>query len=165
MAQEGKFREDLYYRINVVSLALPPLRERRGDTTLLARYFAENSAVARKAPAKFTKEALAALESYDWPGNVRELHNVIERALILADEQEITVNDLPGNLRGGKSSLSDELTRHRPRLEDLERTYISRLLKEFDGHRARVAEVLGISERTLYRKLKDLQDSSASEES
>ena len=156
MVQEGTFRPDLYYRINVVSFTLPPLRERRSDVPMLAKYFAQNSPVTGKRPVTFSPEAMAMLQSYGWPGNIRELHNVIERALILSDGQDVTVDDLPGNLRQEGATLIQELTSSRPSLAALERTYITRLLDEFGGHRARVAEVLGISERTLYRKLKEL---------
>lgn len=156
MVKEGRFRQDLYYRINVVSFTLPPLRERRADVPMLARYFADNSTVARRKPVRFSPEALSVLQSYPWPGNVRELHNVVERALILADGEEVTLQDLPGNLRHEGDTMIQELTGRRPRLADLERQYITRLLEEFGGHRARVAEILGISERTLYRRLKDL---------
>jgi DNA-binding NtrC family response regulator len=156
VVQEERFRQDLYYRINVVSSTLPPLRERLEDVPLLARYFAENSPVARNRRVRFTPEFLSALQAYAWPGNVRELQNVIERALILADGEQVTAEDLPGNLRQGGASMIDELTARHPPLAELQRTYITRLLEEFGGHRARVAEVLGISERTLYRKLKSL---------
>ncbi len=156
MVKEERFRQDLYYRINVVSCTLPPLRERQADIPLLAAYFADNSPVARKRPVRFIPEALAALEAYSWPGNVRELHNVIERALILADGNEVSLHDLPGNLRHEGGTAAQDLTAGRPRLAALEKEYITRLLEEFGGHRARVAEVLGISERTLYRRLKSL---------
>ncbi len=155
MVREGRFRQDLYYRINVVSLTLPPLRERREDIPLLAQYFVANSPVIAKRSVRFSGESLALLQAYFWPGNVRELHNVVERALILADGDEITADDLSSNLRQGRAAIH-ELTAHRPTLAELERTYIARLLEEFGGHRARVAEVLEISERTLYRKLKEL---------
>jgi len=157
MVQEGAFRQDLYYRINVVSFTLPPLRERREDIPVLARYFAENSAVARKRTMRFSRETLAALRDYAWPGNVRELQNVIERALILADGDEVTLDDLPGSLRQGDSSIVQQITARQPTLAELEKLYITQLLEQFEGHRARAAEVLGISERTLYRKLRDLQ--------
>ncbi len=160
MVQEERFRQDLYYRINVVSFTLPPLRERSADIPLLARYFADNSPVIRRNPVRFSKEALAVLRSYSWPGNVRELHNVVERALILADGSEVTVDDLPGNLRHEKGAGVRELMQRRPSLEMLERAYIDHLLEEFGGHRGRVAEVLGISDRTLYRKLKHLPPTS-----
>ncbi len=156
MVQEEKFRQDLYYRINVVSFTLPPLRERSADIPLLARHFAENSPVSNKRAVTFSPETLSLLQAYRWPGNVRELHNVVERALILTDTDEVTVDDLPGNLRHDRARDLSELTKHRPSLADLERDYIDRLLEEFGGHRARVAEVLGISDRTLYRKLKHL---------
>ncbi|MFQ5876697.1 MAG: sigma-54-dependent transcriptional regulator [Acidobacteriota bacterium] len=156
MVQEEKFRQDLYYRINVVSFTLPPLRERRSDIPALAKYFADRSPVARRRPVRFSPGVVSVLQSYAWPGNVRELHNVIERALILADDDEVTVGDLPGNLRQARSPTVRELTARRPGLAELERDYISRLLEEFGGHRARVAEILGISDRTLYRKLKSM---------
>jgi DNA-binding NtrC family response regulator len=159
MVQEERFRQDLYYRINVVSFTLPPLRERRPDIPLLARYFAEHSPVAGKREVKFSSEVMSVLQAYSWPGNVRELHNVIERALILADGDQVAVDDLPGNLRHEGGVGIEELMVRRPALVDLERTYITRLLEEFGGHRARVAEVLGISDRTLYRKLKGLSGS------
>jgi two-component system response regulator AtoC len=153
MVKEGRFRQDLYYRINVVSFTLPPLRERREDVPLLARSFADQSPVARQRPVRFSEGALTALQAYSWPGNVRELHNVVERALILADgDGEVGLEDLPGNIR--QEGSSTELTAQRLSLAELERVYIQRLLAELGGHRARVAEVLGISERTLYRKLK-----------
>jgi DNA-binding NtrC family response regulator len=160
MVQQGRFRQDLYYRINVVSFTLPPLRERRSDVSQLAKYFAEHSPVARKRPVRFSPEVLSVLQAYSWPGNVRELQNVIERALILADGDEVTVDDLPVNLRHERAVIIEDLTKRRPALEELEGWYITRLLDEFGGHRARVAEVLGISERTLYRKLKNLPETS-----
>jgi DNA-binding NtrC family response regulator len=156
MVQESKFRQDLYYRVNVVSFTLPPLRERRSDVPLLAMYFADHSPVSRRKPVKFTSEALSVLQAYSWPGNVRELHNVVERALILADGDMVTVEDLPGSLRQERGATINELTASHPALADLERSYIMKLLEEFGGHRARVAQVLGISERTLYRKLRTL---------
>jgi len=164
MVHESRFRQDLFYRINVVSFTLPPLRERRGDIPLLARYFAEHSPVSRGKPISFTPETLAALREYSWPGNVRELHNVLERALILADGDTIGTEDLPGSLRDQTRDPVASFTAHRPPLAELERAYIASLLEEFEGHRARVAEVLGISERTLYRKLKTLSLESRSEE-
>jgi DNA-binding NtrC family response regulator len=155
MVQEGRFRRDLYYRINVVSFTLPPLRERQEDISILAKYFADNSAVARKGGMTITEETLSVLRDYTWPGNVRELQNVIERAMILADGDQVTVEDLPSGVRKGQS-LIQKLMDDRPSLAELEKAYITRLLEECGGHRARVADLLGISERTLYRKLKEL---------
>jgi DNA-binding NtrC family response regulator len=160
MVKEQRFREDLYYRINVVSLTLPPLRERREDIPLLAQFFADHSPVARRKRVRFSPEASAVLQAFSWSGNVRELHNVVERALILTDgDGEVKADDLPGNLRQEGSPTLQELTARRPSLAELERTYIQRLLVELGGHRARVAKVLGISDRTLYRKLKQLSGS------
>jgi len=157
MVREGSFRQDLYYRINVVSFTLPPLRERREDVPVLARYFAENSGVTRRRTMRFSRESLAALQAYAWPGNVRELQNVIERALILADGDEVTLDDLPGSLREAEESVAQQITARQPTLAELEQLYIAQLLERYDGHRARVAQVLGISERTLYRKLRDFE--------
>lgn len=158
MVKDGEFRMDLFYRINVVSFTMPPLRERRQDIPLLADYFASHSPVARNRRAEFAPEAMAALQNYDWPGNVRELQNVIERALILSSSALVTLDDLPGNLRHEHPTDLDALTAHDPSLAQLERAYIGRLLDQHRGHRARVAQILGISERTLYRKLRGLQD-------
>jgi DNA-binding NtrC family response regulator len=155
MVQKEQFRQDLYYRINVISFTLPPLRERPEDVAPLSRYFAERSPVARSREIEFSRETLALLREYSWPGNVRELQNVIERALILADNDLVSVEDLPISLRQGLP-VAHRLTADRPTLAELEKSYITLLLDEFDGHRARVAELLGISERTLYRKRKDL---------
>lgn len=156
MVRSGDFRQDLYYRINVVSFTLPPLRERREDIPRLARYFAKHSPLASRGPITLSSQVLSVMQAYSWPGNVRELQNVIERALILADGGEITVDDLPGNIRHDLETSVTELTRHRPSLAELESSYIALLLEEFGGHRARVAQVLGISERNLYRKLKSV---------
>jgi DNA-binding NtrC family response regulator len=155
MVQEERFRRDLYYRINVVSFTLPPLRERPEDIPVLAKYFGAHSPVARKRDIRFSRETLSVLKAYSWPGNVRELQNVIERSLILAEGDEVKAEDLPSSIHQGQS-LTEQLTQQRPTLAELEKSYISRLLEEFGGHRARVAQLLGISERTLYRKLKGL---------
>ncbi len=156
MVQDGRFRQDLYYRINVVSFTLPPLRERHGDVPLLAHYFADRSPVPRRRPVEWSEEAMAALERYAWPGNVRELHNVVERALILSENDRVIVEDLPGSVRKASRDLIPEITSGHPTLAELERTYIGRLLEEFGNRRAPVARALGISERTLYRKLRAL---------
>ncbi len=162
MVEEGTFRQDLYYRINVVSFTLPPLRERRDDIPLLAEYFAGNPPVARRTPVRFSRQAMTLLTSYRWPGNVRELQNVVERGLILADDGgEIGVQDLPANLRQDPKVSALDLYEGCPTLKELEQLYIQRLLDRFGGHRARVAGVLGISERNLYRKLRRLPQNSS----
>jgi len=154
MVGRGEFRKDLFYRINVVGFTLPPLRERREDIPILANYFASHSPMRRNRSVTFLPETMAVLHAYDWPGNVRELQNVVERALILLNGDKIGVDDLPANLRQRATSVFLELTASQPRLEDLESAYIDRLLEEHGGHRDQVARILGISVRTLYRKLK-----------
>ncbi len=153
MVERGQFREDLFYRINVFSIDLPPLRERRADIPLLAKYFVQRAAGGRAL--ELTNEAMDVLTTHHWPGNVRELQNVIERAVILVEGRTIEARNLPGTLRVPATLPEHTGDGDYPTLEDIERRYIATLLREMDGRRARVARVLGISERNLYRKLKD----------
>ncbi len=152
MSREGAFREDLFYRLNVFPVRVPPLRERREDIPVLARHFLRRAS-GGGAEKTLTPEALEVLKSHPWPGNIRELQNVVESAAIIAEGREIHARDLPVSVRGqgpeAELDLSGDLT-----LEELERRYISILLQRFNGHRAKVARVLGISERNLYRKLR-----------
>jgi DNA-binding NtrC family response regulator len=145
--QEGRFREDLYYRLNGVTIRLPPLRERTGDIPLLARHFLD-----RFGPRKqITPRALEALSAYAWPGNVRELQMVIHRAAILAPTEAIDADDLPADLRGPGWTASG--ARAAMSLADVEREYIESVLKQNEGHRGRTARALGIDPKTLYNKL------------
>jgi len=158
---EGTFRKDLYFRLNVVTLNLPPLRERRSDVAPLVHYFLD-----RFAPGKTIRISLAAMEAmfqYDWPGNVRELENCIERAVALGDQEMIEVSDLPPAVRKHKESISsgDEMDLdYEPAastntdLEELERETIQRVFEQVNGDKARARKMLGISRATLYRKLK-----------
>jgi DNA-binding NtrC family response regulator len=140
--QAGRFREDLFYRINVLSLQLPPLCEREGDVRLLmARFLGPGWEI--------DDEALAALERYDWPGNVRQLYNVIERGKILADDQRIRLRDLPTEVALGRSSESEDASN----LTEIERVHIYEVLRRERGNKARAARALGVSRRTLYRFL------------
>jgi len=153
---EGKFRQDLFYRLNVVDIRLPPLRERPEDLPLLIRHFIERSAQSTRAR-RLSAEALRILLNYLWPGNVRELENTIERALVLCREEEITPTDLPAHLTGSKSqvaSLSDALLRRRS-LADIEREYILLALELTEGKKKEAADLLGIDRKTLYRKLEE----------
>ncbi len=157
MMKEGQFREDLYYRLNVFSLNIPPLRERRDDITLLVEYFIRNSSIVPKRTVRASQEAMNVLRTYTWPGNVRELENVIERALILCDSGLIEPEHLPLGVRLEPSFRPDQENGELTTLEEVERRYIRRVLDECKGHRQKAAKILGISERNLYRKLKEFQ--------
>ncbi len=148
----GRFREDLYYRLNVVTVTLPPLRERRADIPELVEHFLESRPVGGTR-FKVDAEALAALVRYDWPGNVRELANVLERAQILAEGDTVTVDDLPENLLlAPASSLSAPAADPR-HLEEVERRHVEDVLRQEKGNKLRAAKALGVSRRALYRLL------------
>jgi DNA-binding NtrC family response regulator len=157
MMKEKAFREDLYYRLNVFSLSIPPLRERRDDVPLLVEHFIRNSAIAPKRNVRVSPEAMEVLIRYLWPGNVRELENVIERALILCDAGVILPEHLPLGVRLEPSFRPTEDDGRLVTLEEVERRYIKRVLEECKGHRHKAASILGISERNLYRKLKEIE--------
>jgi DNA-binding NtrC family response regulator len=153
MVAEGKFRRDLYYRLNVVAVRVPPLRERKDDIPLLVRHFLEKRA-ARAAGRKVTgisPEALHLLQRYDWPGNVRELEHAIDRACTLGRDEQIEPDDLsPSVLESvrGKGPATGQS------IEEMEIEAIRRLLQEHDGDTSKVALVLGFDRSTLYRKIK-----------
>jgi len=157
MMKEKSFREDLYYRLNVFSLSIPPLRERREDIPLLVEHFIGNSALVPKRSVKASPKAMEVLTRYLWPGNVRELENVVERALILCDAGSIEPEHLPLGVRLEPSFRPTEDDGRLVTLEEVERRYVKRVLEECGGHRQKAASILGISERNLYRKLKDLE--------
>jgi DNA-binding NtrC family response regulator len=152
----GSFREDLFYRLNVITVVIPPLRERAGDVMELARHFLQKYGRRRSCAARdFTPEALAALAAYRWPGNVRELENVVERAVILCDGDLIGPEDLavPSPVVAapspGASAGAGPVA-----LEDLEREHILRVLREAGGNQSRASQLLGIDRKTLYLKLR-----------
>ncbi len=152
MVQVGKFREDLYYRINVIPIHLPPLRERAEDVPLLTRHFLQVFAPLGKKTV--SSEATNVLTRYYWPGNVRELQHVIRRALILSPKDQIEPEDLPLDLQvsrasGGVVTSSGSLST----LGEVERQHILRVLEQVKGHRGQAAQILGIDPKTLYRKL------------
>jgi two-component system, NtrC family, response regulator HydG len=155
--REGRFREDLYYRLNVVPLVLPPLRERREDIPLLADHFlALFRQKNRKPITAISGKALDLLVRYDWPGNVRELENVVERAVILARDEVLVPADLPPQIRmlsGGEGRDAFAVPPGMS-LDDMERALIIKTLDETGGNRTRAAEILGINRRTLQNKLK-----------
>jgi transcriptional regulator with PAS, ATPase and Fis domain len=156
--QEGKFRKDLYFRLNVVTLHLPPLRERRSDVPALVHYFLDKFAPG--APIAISPAAMKTMLQYDWPGNVRELENCIERAVALGSQETIDVPDLPPAVRrqqGETVTTGPALAQETPAasstdLEELERDTIQRVFEQ--GDKARARKMLGISRATLYRKLK-----------
>ncbi|MFI5106967.1 MAG: sigma-54 interaction domain-containing protein, partial [Terriglobales bacterium] len=161
--KEGKFRKDLYFRLNVVTLHLPPLRERKSDIPALVHYFLD-----KFAPGKIitiSPEANKCMLQYDWPGNVRELENCIERAVALGSQDTIGLEDLPPALRAREPHRAAESETFagdsdRPAsdndsdLEELERATIQRVFEQVHGDKALARKMLGISRATLYRKLK-----------
>ena len=155
--QAGNFRSDLYYRLNVVHLPLPPLRERREDVALLARHYVER--YARQfdvAPKTIQAAALARLEAYDWPGNIRELQNVIERCFALAPNEDITpasLAHLVGDAAGAGDGASLDFGKAVPSLEETERQLIGAALRQAKGNKNQTARLLGIDRQRLYRKL------------
>jgi two-component system, NtrC family, response regulator AtoC len=170
---EGRFRQDLFYRINVINLELPPLRERPNDIPAMADFFMKQ--VARDAKRDLeglSDSALEALVQYRWPGNVRELQNVIERAVLLAKSSQIGLPDLPSHIANGarktmavasgsngNSSNGSNNSRRlslKEALEAPEREIIAQVLREFSGNRNETADALGINRTTLYKKMKKL---------
>ncbi|MCP5519841.1 MAG: sigma-54-dependent Fis family transcriptional regulator [Verrucomicrobiales bacterium] len=157
--RSGTFREDLFFRLRVVELWLPPLRARAGDVPVLAAYFLKEISGEYQKPVKdFTADAMQALLAYPWPANVRELRNAIEGAVALCRGERITLRDLPANVRGGDAAGGGGDVRPTPAggggtLRDTERDQIIRALQETKGHRTLAARKLGISRRTLHRKL------------
>ncbi|MCZ6477805.1 MAG: sigma-54 dependent transcriptional regulator [Gemmatimonadetes bacterium] len=154
--EQGRFRKDLYYRLNVIAVEIPPLRERVEDVPLLAEYFLErHAAEGKEALKKISAEAMAILQKYQWPGNVRELENVIERAVVLTSGSAIGPDALPERLREPPSvPLVQERSPANPALEVIERAYIEHVLRAEGGTKTRAAESLGIDPSTLYRKIK-----------
>jgi two-component system response regulator HydG len=157
MIEDQRFREDLYFRINVLTVAMPPLRARGGDILVLARHFLERigSRTGKRVPG-LTPEAAQKLMTYPWPGNVRELENSMEYAVALAAFDEIAVGDLPDKVRVFRPTqivLSSSDPEQLVTLEELERRYVLRVLEGVDGNKAAAARILGIERRTLYRML------------
>ena len=156
MLADGSFREDLYYRLNVIQVDLPPLRSRPEDVIPLAEHFLAGVGQRQDPPRRFriAPEAQQLLLAYAWPGNVRELHNVLERGVALARGDELRADDLPGHVRERKPGdfLAAAVAR-RMTMADLEREYIERVLEDEGGNKTRAAQRLGLDRKTLYRKL------------
>src|SRR5205809_1524647 len=157
--REGRFREDLYYRLNVIPIVLPPLRVRRTDVPLLVEHFVKKYTGAR--PRSVNPKALNVLVEYDWPGNVRELESVIERSLLLAEGDEIQPQDLPAAVRARVTVRRIPLALDIPDsgidLDEVERSLVLRALEKTDGNVSRAARLLGINRRTLQYRLEKIQ--------
>ncbi|MCA9432068.1 MAG: sigma-54-dependent Fis family transcriptional regulator, partial [Candidatus Omnitrophica bacterium] len=164
---EELFREDLYFRLNVVSISLPPLRERKDDIPLLIHHFLQKKTAESESIPTLGLEVQDALLNYSWPGNIRELENVIERATVLREAETIELRDLPHEITGGvslqptlrakqegESPALQESTDKILSLQEMERVQILQALKAAQGHREKAANLLGITRRTLYQKIK-----------
>jgi len=159
----GLFREDLFYRVNVIEIELPPLRERPGDLPILLHHFVERLTAKGTSPPAITPAAWAALMQYPFPGNVRELFHAVEHAMVLSGGKEIDIRHLPPVMVGNRTSVESEATpgnpgRVRPlqaALHEFEQEYLQRALKVTDGKRTKAAALLGISRKTLWEKLRD----------
>ena len=153
--REGRFREDLYYRLNTITLRMPPLRKRKEDIPKLIEYFLQSTKYGGSAVIKrVDPKVIEVLTTYDWPGNIRELQNTIERLKILADNQEIKLEDVPFNIRMPKSRLDKTDTESGSlSLDDLEKGHILKTLAYHQGNKTKAAQSLGITIKTLYNKL------------
>ncbi len=155
----GTFREDLYHRLNVVKITVPPLRERREDIPLLIHHYVKHFAQHyRRDVTGFDADAMQKLQQYDWPGNVRELHNLVERQIALADGPVMPLSEIP-SLRS-----KDNIDKDLPTLAELEKRYIMKLLDHFDQSREKTAETLGINKSTLWRKLQSYKNQDHNQE-
>ncbi len=153
LVQSGEFREDLYYRINVILITLPPFRERKEDIPMLVDHFIRRlSNLKKKLIAGISPHALAVLMNHDYPGNIRELENIIERAFVLCQGTTIDVNDLPDNIRPRDERPSVKISS----MDDIEVAYITEALKRNSWNRKKTAEELGMHKTTLWRKMKKL---------
>jgi len=152
LIQNGRFREDLYYRLNVINIDLPPLRERGDDILLLVRHYSTKYAeeMGRKVP-DYSDRALNLLKRYSWPGNVRELENLVLRLMAMTDSNTIAPPDLPANMRSADFTSQTGMDRT---LAEIEKEYICRVLENVKGNKTRAAETLGIDRKTLREKLK-----------
>ena len=153
--EEGNFRQDLFFRLNVISIKLPPLTERREDIPLLANYFVKTKSLKMgKKVEGISKDAMEILINYSWPGNVRELENVIERSIALAQDKIIDVNLLPEYLKVYEIETYRKDSSKIPSLEQVEKDYITWVLKKCGGNKTKAAKIIGIDRVSLWRKLK-----------
>ncbi|MGB9935375.1 MULTISPECIES: sigma-54-dependent transcriptional regulator [Thermodesulfovibrio] len=154
--KNGKFREDLYYRLNVVNIEIPPLRDRKDDIPLLVAYFSKKySLLMKKEITGVSEEAINLLINYEYPGNVRELENIIERAVVLCNSSQIDVEHLPSDLKELKIEVFTKKEGKFMSLEELEKEYIKWILREVGNNKTVAAQILGIDRVSLWRKLKN----------
>jgi two-component system response regulator HydG len=151
---DGKFRQDLYFRLNVVQIEMPPLRERKGDIPQLANLFLERFTGCRGPTHTISDDAMRLLLVHDWPGNVRELENVIQRAVALSSASAVQTSDLPPSVRNGSPHYETENIDEILQLNELEQVAILRALRETEGDTIAAARLLGIGKTTIYRRLK-----------
>ncbi|CAD7772803.1 Regulatory protein AtoC [Candidatus Methanoperedenaceae archaeon GB50] len=155
MIEQGKFREDLFFRLNVISLKIPPLRKRPSDIELLSKYFLEKySTISEKKVTGISEEAIKLLKKRKWKGNVRELENAIERAVLLTQKSVLTPEDFSFDRDICNETIYEPLSS----LKEMEKKLIAQALKETEGNRTRAAKILGISVRTLRNKLNEYKD-------
>ncbi len=143
---DGRFREDLLYRINVLTINLPPLRQRQGDVKLLIEHFLDGNW-------EISDELVQKLTRYSWPGNVRQLHNALERAKILGDDHSIAAENLPPEILEGSQSMLDSTVGSNIDLESLNRLHVEQVYQRHNRNKAQTARALGIGRRSLYRLL------------
>jgi transcriptional regulator with PAS, ATPase and Fis domain len=155
MIRQGSFREDLFYRLNVIPIMLPPLRDRREDIPLLAEHFLARFAQRQGRVLRLSAGATERLLRYAWPGNVRELENAMERLAILARDEAIEPGDLPPHIGAGLALGTAPALAAEQTLAEAERAHIIQILERYGGNHSRAAEALGIGRTTLWRKLKD----------
>jgi DNA-binding NtrC family response regulator len=174
MVGTGDFRDDLYFRLSVIRIHMPPLRERAEDIPLIAHHFLRVAAEENGKPVReLTADAMELLERYPWPGNIRELRAAIERAVVMAGGAKITVRDLPHSVRDGASAIPAAIaglklpafskSGHHLNLQETEHRMILRALDECGGNVTKAARALGLSRRTLHRRLKELRDAETAE--
>ncbi|HEX5733042.1 MAG TPA: sigma-54 dependent transcriptional regulator [Blastocatellia bacterium] len=153
--KRNEFRQDLYYRLNVVPVRLPDLKDRREDIPLLVHHFLQKFAQQHGEPARrFSNEGMRILMTHTWPGNVRELENAVEHALTMGSGEVLMPEDLPASVTTPERDIVEEATLDNVTLSEVERRYILRILDKMDGHQIKTAQILGIDRRTLYRRLR-----------
>lgn len=159
----GRFRHDLYWRLSVLNIPVPSLRERLSDIPMLVEHFLDDALDDVDQPKMITAEAMAALASYTWPGNVRELRNVVHQSALMTASAVINVSDLPPRIQGQPTAPTNQADRQ-PALREVERAYVLEVLRRVGGNKSRAAEILGFDRKTLYRRLEEYQSDQSTTE-